>query len=225
MSSKSKKREPSSDLSRHYRRIGIKAVSSAAARKAPSAGTDNLLEQAINCDDAHSAARIIMDALGIETDELANYCLKNWANGSQAACPHRRQLAPGGGRIPGVVTELVGAIRNARLLPWSLHPHDLPGTMSSAHLHRAHRAKGNDDGQDTPIGLRAGGCRDHAEGQARHATGAAAPRSCDRDHASATAPGRAGIALSTMNSLRFPPPWSVEELDACFVVRDQFRID
>lgn len=78
MSSKSKKREPSSDLSRHYRRIGIKAVSSAAARKAPSAETDNLLEQAINCDDAHSAARIIMDALGIETDELANYCLKNW---------------------------------------------------------------------------------------------------------------------------------------------------
>jgi hypothetical protein len=24
-----------------------------------------------------------------------------------------------------------------------------------------------------------------------------------------------------MPSRRFPPPWSVEELDACFVVRDQ----
>jgi hypothetical protein len=40
MSSKSKKREPSSDLSRHYRQIGIKAVSSAAARNAPSAESD-----------------------------------------------------------------------------------------------------------------------------------------------------------------------------------------
>jgi hypothetical protein len=40
MSSKSKKREPSSDLSRHYRQIGIKAVSSAAARNAPSAERD-----------------------------------------------------------------------------------------------------------------------------------------------------------------------------------------
>ena len=24
-----------------------------------------------------------------------------------------------------------------------------------------------------------------------------------------------------MNGRRFPPPWSVEELDACFVVRDR----
>jgi hypothetical protein len=100
--------------------------------------------------------------------------------------------------------DLVGAIRNARLLPWSLHPDDSPGTVSSAHLHRAHRAKGNDDGQDPRIGLRAGGCRDHAQGQARHATGAATPRSGNRDHASATAPGRAGAAISAMNSRRFP---------------------
>jgi len=35
----------------------------------------NLLEQAINSDDGDRAARIIMDALGIETDEL---CLKHW---------------------------------------------------------------------------------------------------------------------------------------------------
>jgi hypothetical protein len=40
MSSKSKKREQSSDLSRHYREIGIKAVSSAAARNAASAERD-----------------------------------------------------------------------------------------------------------------------------------------------------------------------------------------
>jgi hypothetical protein len=96
-----------------------------------------------------------------------------------------------------------------------------PGIVSSAHFHRAHRAKGNDDGQDTRIGLRAGGCRDHAQGQARHATGAAAPRSGNRDHASATAPGRAGAALSVMNSRRFPPPWTVEELDARFVFFDK----
>jgi hypothetical protein len=31
----------------------------------------NLLEQAINCDDPDRAARIIQDALGIETDDLA----------------------------------------------------------------------------------------------------------------------------------------------------------
>ena len=40
MSSKSKKREHSSDLSRHYREIGIKAVSSAAAGNSPSAESD-----------------------------------------------------------------------------------------------------------------------------------------------------------------------------------------
>ncbi len=33
----------------------------------------NLLEQAINCDDGDRAARIIQDALGIESDEVANY--------------------------------------------------------------------------------------------------------------------------------------------------------
>jgi hypothetical protein len=38
----------------------------------------NLLEQAINCDDGGGAARIIMDALGIETGDLAKHCLKNW---------------------------------------------------------------------------------------------------------------------------------------------------
>jgi hypothetical protein len=107
--------------------------------------------------------------------------------------------------------DLVGAIRNPCLLPWSLHPADSPGTVSSAHLHRVHRAKGNDDGQDTRIGLRAGGCRDHAQGQARHTTGAAAPRAGNRDHASATAPGRAGAALSAISSRRFPPPWSIKE--------------
>ena len=38
----------------------------------------NVLKRAINCEDSERAAEIIMDALGIETDELANFCLKHW---------------------------------------------------------------------------------------------------------------------------------------------------
>ena len=34
----------------------------------------NLLAQAINCDDADRAARIIQDALGIESDDVVKYC-------------------------------------------------------------------------------------------------------------------------------------------------------
>jgi|HubBroStandDraft_6_1064221.scaffolds.fasta_scaffold594840_2 hypothetical protein len=39
----------------------------------------NLLAQAINSDDADRAARIIQEALGIERDDVANYCFpKTW---------------------------------------------------------------------------------------------------------------------------------------------------
>ena len=34
----------------------------------------NLLEQAINCDDPNRAAKMIRDALGIESDDVVNYC-------------------------------------------------------------------------------------------------------------------------------------------------------
>jgi hypothetical protein len=34
----------------------------------------NLLAQAINCDDADRAAKMIQDALGIESDDVVNYC-------------------------------------------------------------------------------------------------------------------------------------------------------
>ena len=34
----------------------------------------NLLEQAIDCDDGERAARIIPDALGIESDDVVKYC-------------------------------------------------------------------------------------------------------------------------------------------------------
>ena len=41
----------------------------------------NLLAQAINCDDADRAATIIQDALGIESDDVVNYCFpKTWPN-------------------------------------------------------------------------------------------------------------------------------------------------
>ena len=39
----------------------------------------NLIEQAINCNDGDLAAKIIRDALGIESDDVANYCFpKEW---------------------------------------------------------------------------------------------------------------------------------------------------
>jgi hypothetical protein len=39
----------------------------------------NLLEQAVNCDDRDRAAKIIQDALGIENDDVVNYCFpKTW---------------------------------------------------------------------------------------------------------------------------------------------------
>jgi len=39
----------------------------------------NLLERAINADDPDVAAKIIQHALGIESDEVANYCFpKTW---------------------------------------------------------------------------------------------------------------------------------------------------
>ena len=39
----------------------------------------NLLERAISTDDGDLAAQIIQDALGIESNEVANYCFpKTW---------------------------------------------------------------------------------------------------------------------------------------------------
>jgi hypothetical protein len=39
----------------------------------------NLLEEAINCSDGDRAAKIIQDALGIESDDVANYVFpKTW---------------------------------------------------------------------------------------------------------------------------------------------------
>jgi uncharacterized protein HemY len=41
----------------------------------------NLLEQAINFSDADHAAKLIQDALGIESDDVVNYCFpRTWPN-------------------------------------------------------------------------------------------------------------------------------------------------
>jgi hypothetical protein len=47
----------------------------------------NVLEQVINCNDGDRAAKIVQDALGIESDDVANYCFpKTWPE-------HREQCA------------------------------------------------------------------------------------------------------------------------------------
>ena len=41
--------------------------------------TANLLQQAIACDDPDQAAKLLQDALGIESDAVVNYCFpKDW---------------------------------------------------------------------------------------------------------------------------------------------------
>jgi uncharacterized protein HemY len=48
----------------------------------------NLIEQAIACDDGDRAAKMIQKALGIESDDVANYVFpKSWpADREQRAC-------------------------------------------------------------------------------------------------------------------------------------------
>jgi hypothetical protein len=60
----------------------------------------NLLEQAISCDDADRAAKIIQDALGIESDDVVNYCFpKSWPE-------NREQRAAIIGEWPGYIPKL-----------------------------------------------------------------------------------------------------------------------
>jgi len=48
----------------------------------------NLLEQAINSNDGDHAAKLIQNALGIESDSVANYCFpKSMAERSRATGP------------------------------------------------------------------------------------------------------------------------------------------
>ena len=59
----------------------------------------NLLGQAINCDDGDAAAKLMQDALGVENNNVVNYCFpKIWlltessAPISSAGCKRRRVI-------------------------------------------------------------------------------------------------------------------------------------
>ena len=63
----------------------------------------NLLEEAINSNDGDHAAKVIQEALGIESDEVANYVFpKTWPSGPSGysawplAIPHLPRLSPFG---------------------------------------------------------------------------------------------------------------------------------
>jgi uncharacterized protein HemY len=62
------------------RRGGLQSIS-------PSCRRYRGIEQAINCDDGDRAGKMIRDALGIESDEVINYCFPTqWpANREQRA--------------------------------------------------------------------------------------------------------------------------------------------
>jgi hypothetical protein len=54
----------------------------------------NLLDQAIACDDGDRAAKIIQEALGIESDDVVNYAFpKSWPADRRTARSRHRRLA------------------------------------------------------------------------------------------------------------------------------------
>ena len=59
----------------------------------------NLLERAIDCDNGDRAAKIIQDALGIESDDVANYVVGR----SRAARSHHRRVAANRGALFGLM--------------------------------------------------------------------------------------------------------------------------
>jgi hypothetical protein len=60
----------------------------------------NLLAEAINCSNGDRAAKIIQDALGIESNEVANYAFPNtWPDRSRAARPHHWRVAVDRGAV------------------------------------------------------------------------------------------------------------------------------
>ena len=59
----------------------------------------NLLAQAINCDDADRAAKIIRDALGIESDDVVKYCFPTTGRPTASGAPVTS--ASGSVRVPG----------------------------------------------------------------------------------------------------------------------------
>jgi hypothetical protein len=78
----------------------------------------NLLEQAIDCDDGDHAARLIRDALGIESDEVTNYVFpKRWPNDRRTTCSHHRRMAYGGSSISGRTVDRAGMTAPIRRFP------------------------------------------------------------------------------------------------------------
>jgi hypothetical protein len=72
----------------------------------------NLLQQAINCDNGDQAAKIIQDALGIESDDVVNHCFpKDWPADRKRQI--HRHLASDRGAVSRIVTERL-AIRGSR---------------------------------------------------------------------------------------------------------------
>jgi hypothetical protein len=48
----------------------------------------NRIEQAIACDDADRGARIIQEALGIQSDDVANYVSEKWPTDREQRAHH-----------------------------------------------------------------------------------------------------------------------------------------
>jgi hypothetical protein len=66
----------------------------------------DLLQQAINCDDPDQAARIIRDALGIESDDVVNYCFPTtWPTDRERRARLHRRVAQDRGPLSRVVTD------------------------------------------------------------------------------------------------------------------------
>ena len=62
----------------------------------------NLLEQAINCNDGDLAAKIIRDALGIENDDVTNYCFpKDWPDTKEQLVYALQKLSNAGRSFSG----------------------------------------------------------------------------------------------------------------------------
>jgi hypothetical protein len=63
----------------------------------------NLLAEAINSDGPDRAAKLIQDALGIESDDVVNY--EDLAGRPRAARPHHWDMADDRGALSSLVTE------------------------------------------------------------------------------------------------------------------------
>jgi hypothetical protein len=79
----------------------------------------NLLDQAINTDDSDHAAKIIQSALGIESDEVANYCFpKAWPHDREQRAPDHRRMVTRRGALLGVTEPRRPWTADEEILPY-----------------------------------------------------------------------------------------------------------